>query len=118
MNAAQFFKTSGRLSLGKFWLHAMVVWLVFYGVSDLVSSHAGGGVTWLINGTTLLVLVFLCIRRLHDRNHSGWWLFMVFVPVLGAIWLIWQCALRRGLQQDNRWGEDLLQSRSDYLVVR
>ena len=118
MNSSLFFKTNGRLSLGGFWLHAIVVWLVFYFVCGLVSSQASDVVTWLINGTALTVLAFLCIQRLHDRNHSGWWLLMVLVPVLGAIWLVWQCAFRRGLPQDNRWGADPLQPRGDYLVVR
>ncbi len=118
MNTALFFKASGRLSLGGFWLCAMVVWLAFYVVSGLMSSHASGVATWVVNGTALAALAFLCIQRLHDRNHSGWWLLAVLAPVLGAIWLVWQCACRRGLPQDNRWGADPLQSHTDYLVVR
>ena len=90
MNAAQFFKANGRLSLGGFWLNAIVVWLVFYFVSGLFSSNLPGIVAWLINGTVLMVLAFLCIRRLHDRNHSGWWLLIVLLPVIGATWLVWQ----------------------------
>lgn len=118
MNAFQFFKSSGRLSRGQFLLLAITVWLAFYFVSGLVSSNAEGVVIWLINGIALMILAFSCIRRLHDRNHSGWWLLIVLVPVLGAIWLVWQCAFRRGLPQDNRWGADPLQPRGDYLVVR
>ena len=28
------------------------------------------------------------IRRLHDTNHSGWWLLIVLIPFVGVIWLI------------------------------
>ncbi len=118
MNASQFFKLDGRLSLANFWLNVATVWFVFYFVSSVAGDNASHLVTWLINGSALMILAFLCIRRLHDRNYSGWWLLLVFVPVVGALWLVWQCALRRGLSQDNRWGEDPLQSRGDYLVVR
>jgi uncharacterized membrane protein YhaH (DUF805 family) len=30
------------------------------------------------------------VRRLHDTGHSGWWLLLDFVPIVGAIiLLIW-----------------------------
>ena len=28
------------------------------------------------------------IRRLHDTDRSGWWLLLVFIPIVGAIVLI------------------------------
>jgi len=118
MNSLYFLKPDGRLSLRNFWLSAVIVWLVFYIVSSVAGDNASHVVTWLVNCSTLLILAFLCIRRLHDRNYSGWWLLLVLLPVLGALWLVWQCALRHGLPQDNRWGEDPLQTRGDYLVVR
>ncbi len=118
MNPSQFFNLGGRLSLVSFWLNTATVWFIFYLVSSAVGDNASHVVTWLVNGCALLVLALLCIRRLHDRNYSGWWLLLALVPVLGALWLVWQCALMRGLVQGNRWGEDPLQSRGDYLVVR
>ncbi len=30
----------------------------------------------------------VAVRRLHDTNHSGWWLFIGMVPLVGAIVLI------------------------------
>lgn len=27
----------------------------------------------------------LQVRRLHDTNHSGWWLFIGLVPLIGGI---------------------------------
>ena len=118
MNSLHIFKAGGRLSLGNFWLSASVVWFVFYFVSSVAGNNLAPALTWLINGSALIVLGLLCIMRLHDRNHSGWWLLLVLLPVVGALWLVWQCAFRRGLAQGNRWGEDPLQSRGDYLVVR
>jgi uncharacterized membrane protein YhaH (DUF805 family) len=118
MKSFQFFKTRGRLSRGGFWIHGFVVWIVFYFVWSALGNPEGGVIAWVINVPALAALTLLCIRRLHDRNYSGWWLLFVSVPVVGALWLLWQTAVRRGVLEDNRWGPDPLQSRADYLVVR
>ena len=32
--------------------------------------------------------IAVCVRRLHDTGRSGWWIFIPFVPVIGAfLWL-------------------------------
>src|SRR5207249_3762948 len=118
MKSFQFFKAGGRLSRGGFWLHGLVVWVVFYLVWSALGNPAAGALAWVINAPALAALILLCIRRLHDRNYSGWWLLLVVIPVAGALWLVWQTALRRGVSQDNHWGADPLQPCSDYLVVR
>jgi len=118
MKLGRFVSAKGRLSRGQFWLQAAVVWLLFYLVSNLLGAQVPTAVVWLVNGSALTVLVLLCIRRLHDRNHSGWWLLLAAVPVAGAIWLVWQLAFRRGVAQGNRWGDDPLRHRGDYLVVQ
>ncbi|KZN63798.1 hypothetical protein N473_15890 [Pseudoalteromonas luteoviolacea CPMOR-1] len=51
-----------------------------------------------ILGTALLsfiyaVVVFIpslavSVRRLHDTNRSGWWVFIAVIPVIGSIALI------------------------------
>ncbi|MES2400401.1 MAG: DUF805 domain-containing protein [Pseudomonadota bacterium] len=118
MSFGQFFKTSGRLSRGSFWLCGLVVWALVYAAWAALGYASSGLLAFAINVPALAVLALLSIRRLHDRNLSGWWLLLVLVPVLGALWLVWQMAFRRGIAQDNRWGPDPLQSRGDYLVVR
>ncbi|MGE0499026.1 MAG: DUF805 domain-containing protein [Ramlibacter sp.] len=117
MKPEQFFNVRGRISRGQFWLQSLFFWIVLYLLSSVFGPSAAGMVVWCLNGIVLVVLTMLCIRRLHDRNYSGWWLMVVLVPVVGALWLSWQLALRRGVAQDNRWGPDPLQPRGDYLVV-
>lgn len=114
----RFFWVRGRLARGQFWLQAMALWVVLYALSVVLGPMATDIVVWLVNGTVLAGFAMLCIRRLHDRDRTGWWLLVVLIPVVGALWLFWQLALRRGVAQDNRWGPDPLQSRGDYLVVR
>ena len=47
------------------------------------------------------------VRRLHDTNHSGWWYWIVLVPLIGAILLlVWFCS--RGTNGNNAYGPDPL----------
>lgn len=117
MTLVRFFGAGGRAPRGQFWLHSFVLWMSLYALSAVLGPLATGIVVWFVNGVVLAALVLLCIRRLHDRNYAGWWLLAVLIPVAGALWLLWQLALRRGVAQDNRWGRDPLQLRGDYLVV-
>ena len=118
MKPLQFFKIGGRLSRGGFWLQSFIVWGAFYLVWAALGNSSAGILTWVVNVPALAALVLICIRRLHDRNYSGWWLLLGAIPVLGALWLLWQLAFRRGVVDGNRWGEDPLQAQGDYLVVR
>lgn len=59
--------------------------------------------TWvLVFGLPTLALQ---VRRVHDHNTPGWMLFVMFLPYLGAGWLLWMmCAA--GTPGPNRYGED------------
>jgi uncharacterized membrane protein YhaH (DUF805 family) len=118
MKLGRFFGWGGRAPRAQFWLQSLFLWGGLYLLSAMLGSLATGIMVWLVNGVVLAALIAQCIRRLHDRNYAGWWLFVALIPVVGALWLMWQLALRRGVAQDNRWGPDPLQPRGDYLVVR
>ncbi|MBY4865601.1 DUF805 domain-containing protein [Burkholderia anthina] len=66
----------------------------------------------------LLVLVFLAIavvsiwssiavgvKRLHDIDKSGWWMLLIFVPIVGAIALFVMNGFIAGTPHANRFGE-------------
>jgi len=67
-------------------------------------------------GTTLCVLISLALllpglglsfRRLHDTEHSAWWLLISLVPIVGGILLlIW--TIQKGTDGPNKYGEDRL----------
>ena len=52
---------------------------------------------------TLLVLLPLIVRRLHDQSKSGFWFFIEFVPVIGPILLL-ALLVRKGTPGPNRFG--------------
>jgi len=44
------------------------------------------------------------IKRCHDRNHSGLYLFLIFVPLLGFWWLFIELGFFKGTEGGNRYG--------------
>ena len=47
--------------------------------------------TGLFNGLFGLAMMLpnfaVTVRRLHDVGKSGWWMLIVLIPIIGAIWL-------------------------------
>ena len=58
-------------------------------------------------------MVVLCsfavtVKRWHDRDKSGWWVLIGFVPVIGLLWTLVECGCLKGTDGDNRYGTDPL----------
>jgi uncharacterized membrane protein YhaH (DUF805 family) len=56
----------------------------------------------------ILPILAIDIKRLHDRNRSGWFILINFVPVVGSIWFLIEVGLLAGTDGPNRYGEDPL----------
>ena len=48
------------------------------------------------------------VKRCHDRDRTGWFLFIMLVPFIGGIWLFIELGLLRGTVGPNRFGPDPL----------
>jgi len=76
-------------------------------ISGATPSLGYGWVYSLVVLVLLLPSISVMVRRLHDTEHSGWWYWIVLVPLIGAILLlVWFCS--RGTSGDNRFGHDPL----------
>jgi uncharacterized membrane protein YhaH (DUF805 family) len=97
----------GRAIRSEYWY-----WVLFIILAEIVTSIIDYGILGYQITTSLFGLaVFLpglavSIRRLHDLDRTGWWIFIVLIPLIGAILLIvWYCS--RGTVGPNRFGPDL-----------
>lgn len=121
---------SGRASRSEFWWFMLFYWLVLVGVSFLVfgvfgalggpgnGGFGGPGVFLVLFGIVFLVLFLpllsVTVRRLHDRDMSGWWYLGVLilgqVPYLGVLISIGFLVLMalKGTDGPNRFGPDPL----------
>lgn len=46
------------------------------------------------------------VKRWHDRDKTGWYVLVNFIPYVGAIWTLIECGCLRGSQGPNRFGPD------------
>ena len=79
----------GRARRKAYWMF-ILFWLIAAGITGILDSVLGtNGIlfTLYVLGT-LVPLIALSVRRLHDIGKSGWWYFIQFVPLIGSIWFI------------------------------
>lgn len=104
---------SGRASRSEYWYWVLFAFLVAIAASIADASLGGGmstvGILGAIAGLALLLPnIAMAIRRLHDRDKSGWWLLLGLIPLVGLIILIVWFVVR-GTPGPNRFGPDPLQ---------
>jgi len=95
---------SGRASRSEYWWWVLVSVVVSFALQLLITVTGGARMqpngTWQIEGGFGVVFVVLyviwglaiiipslalLVRRLHDSNHSAWWLLIYLIPLVGAI---------------------------------
>lgn len=102
----------GRAQRSAFWYWALFAFIVgtIAGVIDSAivgPQTAMGPLSAIASLGLLLPGIAVNIRRLHDLDRSGWWLLLLFIPIIGAIWLIvWYCT--PGTPGSNRFGPNPL----------
>lgn len=101
---------SGRARRSEYWyfvlfgfILSIVASIVDTAILHSADEHGAGPVSAIVSIALLLPSLAVGARRLHDIDRSGWWLLIVFVPLIGFLVLIyWAC--RRGSEGDNRFG--------------
>ena len=99
----------GRSARSEYWWWTLFVFLVniFATIIDSGTSMDLGIASIIATLVLLLPGIGMSIRRLHDVDRSGWWLFIFFVPIVGLILLlVWACS--KGTTGPNRFGADQL----------
>ena len=125
----------GRINRQPFWLGVVVLvvvtWILefvlfgIFGVSMMPAMDPGADpavaaaaaqaamgklAVPLIILTLLILWPSLCLytKRWHDRDKSGCWTLIMFVPIIGPIGLLVELGFLRGTPGANRFGPDPL----------
>jgi uncharacterized membrane protein YhaH (DUF805 family) len=53
---------------------------------------------------SLTPAIIVNIKRFHDRDKSGWWVLIVLIPIIGAIWLLIELGFLKGTPGPNQFG--------------
>ena len=112
------FSFQGRIGRRTFWVcligvsivmtatAATVAWaignMVRQGVISPVSPHLTA--FYVVGIPCLWPLLAVQVKRWHDLNRSGWWVFVNFVPMLGNMVSFVMCGLMPGTGDINKYG--------------
>ncbi len=101
---------SGRITRKVYWLHYMLPITAVGLLGEIISMAArlGSGLSTVITIACLVPQLAASVKRLHDRNHSGWFLLVGMIPLIGWIWFFIEVGCMRGTLGPNRYGEDSL----------
>jgi uncharacterized membrane protein YhaH (DUF805 family) len=127
MNLSTFTSLEGRIPRKGFWLGFLVLliisWILqiiiftVFGASMMADPNASpeqameqmSGMMLPLGIVLLLTLwptICLYAKRWHDRDKSGWWSLIGFVPIIGGIWMLIELGFLRGTEGPNRFGPD------------
>ncbi len=77
---------SGRARRQEYWMFLLVNIIITF-VLGFIEGLAGS--PGVVGGLYLLAVALpsigVSVRRLHDTDRSGWWLFVVLIPLIGPI---------------------------------
>ncbi len=118
------FGFQGRTNRAKFWLVALALLVIEFIVLGVLGGSAAmsddpqqalaslgpvAGIVLVIFGLAVTwITIAVGIKRFHDRNKSGVWILIIFVPVIGGLWYLIECGFLRGTPGPNDYGPDPL----------
>ncbi|WP_342641632.1 DUF805 domain-containing protein [Rhodoligotrophos ferricapiens] len=94
----------GRIGRGMWWI-GMVAVLVLSFLAYLIFG-SDGLLALLVNLVLFFLTLCIHIKRCHDRDQSGWWVLLLFIPVVGFIWALINLGILEGTRGPNRFGPD------------
>ena len=106
----QYVKFSGRARRREFWYAFLFNWLAIFcvGFLDGFIFDEYDDYRYLIPGlyvlASLLPMIAIQFRRLHDTNKSGWWWLLLPLPVVNLAYFVW--LMDDGDKGRNRFGPD------------
>jgi len=100
----KYFNFKDRASRSEYWYFQLVLTPIYIW-SQFPSNDTQILVIQLILTFGLLIPgISAGVRRLHDRDKSGWFMLISFIPILGAIFLLVMLA-EKGTPGKNKFGE-------------
>jgi len=116
----------GRINRKPFWLALIALtvasFIAFFAVSAVFGTWIPTGepgaytitfspIGWVIMAVLYIALLWaglaMGVKRLHDRNRSGWFYLLALIPLLN-IWVFIEMYFLRGTVGSNAYGEDPL----------
>ena len=105
------FSFRGRIPRLAYWAASLVILIAYCGgtlaatrfIKDLEVQQL---VTGLMSLPLLWTSLAIQIKRWHDRDKSGWWFFICFIPIIGGLWTFIELGFCRGTYGPNSYGDE------------
>lgn len=82
---------NGRARRQEYWMFVLFNAIIGWSLQGLalgLESSIFSGVSMIYSLAVLIPGIAVSVRRLHDVGKSGWFMFIVLIPLIGAIWLL------------------------------
>ncbi len=112
------FSAGGRISRSVYWLYSLPLffgaWLIIPMMGAIgAESIVGRLMTVVLYAAVYLMSILVTIKRWHDRDKSGWFVLVAFIPIVGWVWSLVELGFLPGTDGPNRYGEDPLSIHGD-----
>ena len=101
------FSFQGRVNRKIWWTSFVVGTIVIAVCAFLDLCATGQGHLSFLTPISIAILIWpllaIQIKRFHDRNKSGWWGLIGFIPYVGSLWLIIELGFFGPVEEGNRY---------------
>jgi len=103
----------GRMSRSQYWTWLLILTVVRGVVGVVIQVSVASETTYIYlqlfgDAVFMIPVLAILIKRLHDRDRSGWWVVMLFIPILN-LWILIEAWFLKGSDGPNRFGSDTIQ---------
>ncbi|CAA9556679.1 MAG: hypothetical protein AVDCRST_MAG73-3335 [uncultured Thermomicrobiales bacterium] len=108
MDVGKLFTFRGRIGRAAYWGLGILTGVVL-AVAEVVVDASGTNAAVALGGVVAYVLgaviwIASTVKRYHDRGKSGAWVFVVLIPLVGAVWSFVETCFLAGDEEANRYG--------------
>jgi uncharacterized membrane protein YhaH (DUF805 family) len=97
-----YFSWHGRICRKTYWIFSIpfvVIWLL----SEWVAVSYDDNISFMIILAILYPAMMINIKRAHDRNRSGWFSLVLFIPII-SFWPLIEFGFLCGNEGHNKYG--------------
>ena len=99
------FSIEGRVSRLQFWMVCLTL-SVLNGIVAVMSVNSESILFTIVSIILFWPGLAMSIKRWHDRDKSGFWVLIGFIPIIGWIWVLVELGFLKGTDGPNSYGSD------------